>query len=289
MLCSGGSKSIAAKSLAHDRCAEPCIFRIVTRADINPDLRPLRWARDNSGRWLNNDLTLALHQAVCSALGEAHSPRGRSASHWLADTVWDVMESEQAVTHRNQWELQVYLEREGEPLFTDQLREVYERLLFRVQQAALPKWEDGPDKKKLLRSALRDWLLNIVQRVKGYAPSKAGTSLHQKMTAASIPTEAIDNADHLRREYRSRMLDPKYQQEQEVRTADLQVVATLQQLLSALDAGSFQDDGVQFHARCLSALPSISAAYPRAELSYLQGAVYAITDRCRHRFIRALS
>jgi hypothetical protein len=83
------------------------------------------------------------------------------------------------------------------------------------------------------------------------------------------------------------MLDPKYQQDSEPRIAELEVAATLQYLLSDLDAGNLSDTGLQFHARCLGALPSIRAVHPSVELNFLQGVLYAATDRCRHRFVRA--
>ena len=107
------------------------------------------------------------------------------------------------------------------------------------------------------------------------------------MSEALLPESAIENADDLRRAYRGRMLDPKYQQDSGLRDAELEVTATLQYLLSDLDAGNLIDNGLQFHARCLGALPGIRAVHPTADLNFLQGVLYAATDRCRHRFVRA--
>jgi hypothetical protein len=61
----------------------------------------------------------------------------------------------------------------------------------------------------------------------------------------------------------------------------------LQRLLSNLDAGILADDGLQLHARCLNSLAAVREVYPKADNSFLQGALYSITDRCRHRFLRA--
>ena len=104
-LCGGAADSIKAKSLAHDRCVEPCCFRVVTRVDIHPELHPLRLDRDHAGRRLGHAEVRALHERVSKAMGGMVSPRGRSASQWLADAVWEVRESEQAITDRNRWRL----------------------------------------------------------------------------------------------------------------------------------------------------------------------------------------
>lgn len=107
------------------------------------------------------------------------------------------------------------------------------------------------------------------------------------MKAALLPSESIHNADELRRAYRTRILDPKYQND-DVRSAELEVAAVLQHLLSDLDAGNIADTGQQFHARCLGALSSVRLKFPDADMSFLQGALYSSTDRCRHRFLRAV-
>jgi len=173
-------------------------------------------------------------------------------------------------------------------LFSDQHKELYEALLKRVQQAAFPKWKDGPEKKKLCRDPFQEWFRETIHRIRGYAPTRAGKNLERKMLAAQLSKSQIDNADRLRREFRMRQTEPKYQQNDDFGEAELEVVARLQHLLSDLDAGNLTDDGVQFHARCLGALPSIRESFPRVNTSFLQGAMYTATDRCRHRFLPAV-
>jgi hypothetical protein len=160
-------------------------------------------------------------------------------------------------------------------------------VLLRVQRAASAKWAHGADKKKLRRAEFVDWLVSTAQRIKGRVASVAGTSLHKKMEEAGIPNDAIDNADRIRWEYRTLSLDPRYQQNDKLRGAELETVATLQRLLSKLDAGSLSDNGRQFHARCLDALGMVRNLYPGVGYSFLQGTMYAATDRCRHRFLKA--
>jgi hypothetical protein len=288
LLCGGGvADSIVAKSLAHDRCVEPCWFRVVTRADIHSDLRPLCLDREDQRRCLGNMTIRTLHAKVSKALGGALSPRGRSASHWLADTVWQVGESEQAISDNNRWKLQKYLEeKENEPLFTDQLQELYGKLVYHIINASCTKWREGGDKKKLRRDAFRNWLLSTVRRIKGHTQVKGGRNLRRKMTDAQIPAAAIDTADDLRHAYRIRTLTPKYLQEDNFKVAELEVAAVMQRLLSDLDAGNLTDNGRQFHARCLNELTSVRQSFPQVDTGFLQGVLYTATDRCRHRFLR---
>lgn len=287
MLCAGGPGSIAAKSLAHDRCAEPCCFRIVTRADIHPELRPLQLPLVHSDRSLGTRSMISLHRKVCTALKDAVSPRGRSASLWLADTFWEISGSLPAIENQNLLKLHKFVEDIDEALFSDQVRELYDRILRRVQSAASMDWLHSKSNKKIKSLDFRYWIISSIEYVKGQLPAKAGTNLKKKMAAALIPPNEIENAGRLRLAYRRRRLASTYQSEENLNDIDLEVTATLQKLLSDLDAGNLVDDGLQFHARCLHALSEIRVRFPHARLSDLQGALYSATDRCRHRFLAA--
>jgi len=247
LLCAGSpNDSIISKSLAHDRCTEPCCFRIVSRTGMHPDLHPLRLDRSHADRCLSNPAIRKLHHAVSAAMQSIVSEQGRSASNWLAETMWEVCESEQSIIAQNRWYLQEHLEYRQEALFTDQLRELYDQVLFRVQQASFRKWRDGADAKKFTNQEFETWLLEKVHQIKGHAPTKAGLNLERKMSEALLPESAIENADDLRRAYRGRMLDPKYQQDSGLRNAELEVAATLQHLLSDLDAGNLTERDCNF-------------------------------------------
>lgn len=288
LLCSGGAvSSIVAKSLKHDRCSEDCCFRVLTRTDINHQLRPLLLPRDHADRGLGNLAMREIHQKVCEALGNTQSEKGRSASHWVADTIWEVGESERSIINANNLELERYLEKEGEPLFSDQRQELYDHILLRVQRASFPKWTNGGAAKKISSAAFRKWLLEEVNRLKGNSSAKGGENLARKMADANLPAATIENANRLRIGYRLHTLSPKYQQDGGLRSAELEVTAVMQELLSNLDAGNISETGAKFHARCLTALNEIKSAFPAADLSFLQGALYTATDRCRHRFLSA--
>jgi hypothetical protein len=284
LLCAEGAKSIAAKSLAHDRCEEPCRFRILTRCSVNKDLRVLQRPLDDPERGLCKPSMLELHKEVCMRLGDVQSARGRSISHWLAEMVWEVAESAKALEQRNLAELDEYLEGIGQPLFSDQRRDLYDRLLRRVQQASFPTWAEGGAKKKVQRQFLSQWLLGQLNAVKGIATGKAGQVMRGKMNDANIPGGTIETADDLRREQRRRDIDPKYLTDPQARLAEQEAIASLNELLAQLGSGALQESGSQFHARCLAALSQIRAVHPAVQLSLLQGVMYVATERCRHRF-----
>jgi hypothetical protein len=263
LICSGGAtESIAAKSLQHDRCSEPCVFRIVTRTQLNPELAVLKLDRAHQDRALSNPKMAPIHQAVCKALDEKVSECGRSGSHWVADMLWDVTESETALKNANLQALAAYLEAEGETVFVDQCAELYDRLLRRVQDASFPKWIGAGQDKKIKHMDLVAWIKSKVAVVRGQAPTKGGENLHRKMTAAQIPQSTIENADHLRLGYRRKTLTPAYQRDEGLKSAELEVTAVLQELVSNLDAGALQDDGVDFHARCLKSLHAVQVPIP---------------------------
>lgn len=287
LLCEDGASSIAAKSLAHDRCAEPCTFRLVTRVNVRAELRVLRLPIEHEARSIGRPEMLALHRDLCQRLVDVTSPRGRSPSHWVGDLVWEVAESETAITNANLNELDAWLEKEGLSLFSDQRRELYERLLRRMMRASLQRWRDDAAAKQLVRGLFIEWLRGQVAEVQGVPTTKSGEILRRKMTDAGIDNGVIETAADLRRRYRQRELDPKYMSDGETSAMEAEAIATLNHLLGRLDSGALVIDGVAFHTACLDALHGLKGSFPAASLSTLQAVMYVAAERCRHRFLPA--
>ena len=288
MLCSGGSAdSIAAKSLAHDRCLEPCTFRLVTRTDVHSSLRVLKRSLGHPDREFKNPDMLALHKTVCERLGDLMSPRMRSVSHWLADFVWTVAESENAIRHANLVALDAWLDSIGDSLFSDQKAELYERLLRRIIVASRAKWADGPENKKLGSRPFGAWLKGQVAEVKGLSTGKAGQVLRRKMEAAGLDDGVIDTAEDLRRRHRAASLNPRYMAPADGERLEGEAVATLNLLVARLDSGTLKANGVTFHAVCLEALATLQENHPGSSFVALQSAMYVAAERCRHRFVPA--
>lgn len=287
LLCEDGASSIAAKSLAHDRCAEPCTFRLVTRIGVRAELRVLRLPLEHEERSISKPDMLALHRDLCQRLADVASPRGRTLSHWVADLYWEVSESETALQNANLNALDAWLEKEAIGLFSDQKRELYERLLRRMMRASLPRWRDDAAAKKLVRGLFVEWLRGQVAEVQGVSTTKSGEILRRKMADAGIDNGVIDTAADLRRRYRQRELDPKYMSDGETAAMEAEAIATLNHLLSRLDSGALIVNGVAFHTACLDALHGLKSTFPTASFSTLQAVMYVAAERCRHRFVPA--
>ena len=111
----------------------------------------------------------------------------------------------------------------------------------------------------------------------------------RKMEHAKLPPDTVLTAIQQRNLYRQEVLAPKYFDVEDRPFVEGEVVAALQDLVAQLDAGTLPDSGIQFHARCLGALKMLQETLPlekRPSLSFLQGCMYDVTDRCRHRFLR---
>jgi hypothetical protein len=150
LICDGGKGSLVARSLAQHRCREPCCFRVVTRVGVQANLRVLLLGLDHMDRCIANEAVRLLHRAIEEHLGGFCSPAGWSASAWAGHTYWDIAGSETAVENSNLLNLEQWLEEIGEPLFSDQRAELYNRILTRALKAsALP--HTVADKKKFAR------------------------------------------------------------------------------------------------------------------------------------------
>ncbi len=284
LICEDKTKSLIGRSLAQHRCSEPCRFRVVSRVGLHADLKILVLDIDAPERCIGNQNAYLLHRDVGNRLDGIESPAGWSPSNWLGHTCWDVAESEQAVEHSNLLRLEAWLEEIGDSLFSDQRQELYNRLLTRIVQiSALPL--EKYSQRKLKRADLLNWMLGEIYRVRGQIPTKAGENLVHKMELAQIPTSTIENALNLRIAYRRHTLEPKYQQEEGYKSAELELTAVLNHMVAQLDTGFILKNGMTFHVACLEAVLAIRNRYGDVELNFLQGCMYSMTDRCRHRYL----
>lgn len=92
--------SVVERSLSHDRCREPCRFRIISSADVDPQIRLLTYPRGHQDRAPGLPEMQALVTAVSTRLPGAASPNGRGVDYWVSATLWEVRGSEAAVTDR---------------------------------------------------------------------------------------------------------------------------------------------------------------------------------------------
>ncbi len=285
----GVGTSLLEKSLAHDRNKEDSRFRLVTLRDINQELKSLTFPIGSPARTTDNLLFKMLSDEIVRRMDGYVSPNNNGASFWVERTVWQVTESEHAVQNANLLKLHHIAESVGSFLVTDQLKELYGRLLAKVQRAASAQWAIDPTTKKFIKKDFCKWLRQTIDTVAHPAAHGTGKKLREKMEKAGLAEEDIRSADEARRSYRRFLLEPQYQKSAAFDLVNDEVVAKLQRMRSELDTGQIADSGVQFHARCLASLdelqPRVSCDAPRA---FLQGCMYNITDRCLHRFVAVM-
>ena len=182
------------------------------------------------------------------------------------------------------------VEENGGSLASDQLEELYSKLLRIVQDAAVAEWRTDREAKRIIRGRLREWFLVAMESAMHPAPRGGGRVLRKKMEAAHLPGDAIASALESRRFYREEVLRPRYLQLKDRTLIEGEVMATLQQLRSKLDTGGLPDSGGQFHDRCLEKLDELRhrlGVQNPPPLAFMHGCMYSIADRCLHRFRRA--
>lgn len=288
----GDGSSIIEKSLSRERCAENCVFRIVTDADVKKELDLLTYDNDDSRRDKHSTEFNTLCDSVTKKIGEFKSPKGNGCEHWLLNAYWDVRESRTALRNANLLLLQNFVfQKMGEHLAPDQTNIIYDKLLRKVHDAAAPEKRSNPNEKIILRDELLKWLKSVVYEQ--LYPSTIGSdTLRIKMGEAKLPLTSISTAIDQRRRYRKERLSPTYLSVVDIEKIESDVAAELHQAYSRLEAEKVNDTGLQFHSRCLDLIKEVKNTHSMSvdtPLSFYQGYMYDITNRCLHRFSREAS
>jgi hypothetical protein len=241
--------SILEKSLNNSRCKQETCFRIVTSIDVADDLRLLRLNREHTDR----DLTkiTALIDAIKSKLGDISSTDGTTIAEWTERCFWDKRpDSNEGIGLENRFRLEVVAKKLRYRLYPDHRDELYQRLLALVSHAAVSKYSDAPDDKKIIQTQMRSWITSKLRELNESGPT--AKTLQTTMAAAGIPPDVIQNADDLRVAYLTKRLDHNYIRSIAFMDAEHEVTSLLQYELAKLDSGELSDDGIQFHLRCLN-------------------------------------
>ncbi len=93
---------------------------------------------------------------------------------------------------------------------TDQTEEVYQRLLTKVYEAGLAKWDRDQGKKKILRAGLMAWFNQAVNDEAHPGQAGTGKKLEEKLKDAAIPNDQFEAIAEMRHRYRLECLSPKY-------------------------------------------------------------------------------
>lgn len=282
--------SIYERSLANDRCAEPCRFRLVTSRPVNADLTVLTLPHSAPDRTIRQADVDALVTSIESRADGFVSTNGNGPAFWLQRVHWDVRHSIESVKNANLDKLRRLVEQQGGYLFSDQLDDLYSTILTMVRTAGLAKWGVDPSKKKFIKQSVVDWFTKELSRRLHSIPATGGAAVAAKMKDASIVEAEIESSLESRRLYIAERLKPQYLSLSEREHVEGEVAATLHALRALLDAGDLPDSGVDFHAKCISALQDLQKRLTTSRpvpLAFLIGCMYSIADRCTHRFRRA--
>ena len=279
--------SLVERSLANDRCREPCTFSVVTTRGVRSELKPLTFGLHERAR-LNEILELS--KTFLERLPDYVSPLGHNVAWWAERTSWLVLHDSEAVQDHNLRQLTEIAKRMNMALFPDQVTSVYDLVLLKVSKASALDKRAIQSGGKLKREEFAQWIKDQIREAYDAGRSGGPTLLKQKLTAAGLDDVAIANANELRRHYREMSLDPTYLDLQNMESWENEIRGLLNRLRARMDSGEIQSDGVIFHSTVLEAISEMRRSYVGPMVpseSSLQGLMYHITALCQHRFVRA--
>ena len=281
---------ILEKSLQYDRCKEPVRFRVVTSRPIKDELAFLAHPIGSTLRDKSKPEYLALIEKLKEKLADFKSENGNDYIFWVDRTLWKWVHSLDAVKKDNLWRTSNLVEKSGQFLARDQVEELYQKLLTKVYDGGLARWDTEIGKKKILRADLLAWFTRAV--TDAVHPGKLGTgkTLERKLQAAGISADQYESIAEMRQRYRLERLTPKYVATETQLAVESDIRGRLVTLRANLDARLIEDDGVAFHALCINEINAARLSLreqsrPPAEILY--GYMYDLADRCTHRFVRA--
>lgn len=285
----GLGTSVLEKSLAYDRCAEPCCFRLVTSWETNKDLSILKYPLSSPARF-NPSMDLeTLGKQVSVYVSDFRSPNGNDYAFWLSRALWQIEPSSASLALGSVQAIQDYAYGMGINLPAATIKDsVYPKIVERVREAAEADWWVNKSAKAIERDPFIVWLQTIISQLELPNVVIAGQDLTLKMEAALLPSDYINTAHEQRRRYRQEMLSPHYLDVSDRELAVGEVYAELDYLRTCLDSGQF-DEGVTFYGICLDRIKVLQQSLKtkvKPPLFFLFGCMHDITDRCGHRYRR---
>ena len=203
--------SILERSLAYDRhMKEQCSFRIVSARDIKNELKILTYPLASKHRISSTNDSNRLEREVIGRIGNYTSPAGNDCAFWLSKALWEIRHSIESVKNANLQALRSIVEKHDEYLVSDQLEELYNKLLGGVQGAATIDCRTCPNAKRIPRKDLRHWFGVALEDCIHPAAKGSGKAIEQKTRSANVPDDTIQCTQELRKKYRAEALWPRY-------------------------------------------------------------------------------
>lgn len=283
----GKGPSLYETSLAKDQHQEISQFRIVSLRAVSKDLQFLTFPIGAPGREPTSDRFKALQAHIDGKFPKLQSKKGNSCSYWICNCVWDVRDSEQAISRANVVSLMTLGLKEGRRLIIDQAQTLVDELLDWAKAAGDARWEPDKAKKIITREEVREWWERRTQEILDGASVQSGGKLRAKMEEAGMPEELIRLALELRREYASNVRTPRYMAVEDTERLQARVKSEVASLGSQLIAGRIKLSGAGFHAHCIERMDRLSDEWAEGRpdtSAFLKGCLYDVADRCLLRF-----
>lgn len=280
--------SILERSMAQARCQEPHRFRLITAADIHPQLRVLTHPRGAPQRHRDHPDVRAILEKITEVLQGLQLDGPGGLRFWLESVLWEVRGPEDAVRNAATVRLTGYLHDFFDMSAPDHVREVYDFLLRAVDRAASARVPPPYDAKKLRSQPLLSELKAKIAALKRPYTAAGGNPLRRALTQMGMPEVEIEHilqehADHQAAVRRQEYLSIKGSQD-----AFNEIAAVLHRLRLQYkpDANESPKDR---YLRCIKALEELHASLPadaRPPLTYFRGTMYELVKRGLHTFER---
>lgn len=245
----------------------------------------LKLGREHADRLPAKKNVIDLCKLIEDQLGDVQSPNGNGHQYWVTKAQWECQDLD-SLQNTNRVRLLKFLDSLDVFGSTDTVEDLYEGLLAIVKNAAQLPWTEKDN--KMIK---KEWLLQKVKDlIDPYPNLKHDEALHRKLSDAHLDSTYSETAKELRRQYNKEVRQPKFLDPGNRESFDAAVLSRLLELRSKLDSGLIQEDSVVFHQRCLDNLREIhqnrAAQVSAPPEGFLQGCMYEITARCRHRFVK---
>ncbi len=277
--------SIFEKSLARDGHKERGRFRLVTLRPVSDALEALTYPCGSAGRAMVQGKISAIKAEVDDRCPGATSPKGNDAQYWLDNCYWEVANDLTSARHENMLRLFKLSSIAEVILLPEKIEVLLDELRALAKAAGDAKWIPDRTKKIVVQAQIRQWWAQRLSEASAAITGSAAEVLAIKMKEASLPSELVDLAIELRRDYAANVRTTRYMEPDRIQQLQERVKSEAMSLRAKQVGGALPLNGKQFHHQCIERMDQINAEIPNDDVSaFLKGCLYDITDRCLLRF-----
>jgi Cap4 dsDNA endonuclease len=275
--------SIAEKLLANDRAEGVARFRMATLGNVNGNLHPLTLA-DKAAKNINIESRKDFEKRI----GGFKSKNENNYEFLVDNLSWTVFHGTEQVKLKNMYRLREYLEKNGFIFFSDQIEEIYAKLVGLAYNAAKSSYSNNPLDKRMSKDHFIESILSISQKTQNPQKIDGVTPVGQKLIDAGLK-DYLSDADEQRIYYLRKRRDDRFLQTVDNIQLEAEAVSVLNDCKLKLDLGEF-DSPIEFLVYCKRQLQKLDVRIPETITGinpYLEGYMFHRANRCVFRFKRA--